>query len=186
MCSSDLRFVPQHYARDLYKKLQELKQGLKMVDEYYKEIESTLSRTHIVESEEQLMARFLNGLTYPIKKIVEFQPYENLVELVYQAMKVERQVTEELKYVKSKSFFANKASSSTQPMAQVHAQGNVKGATTQPPITFKKTAPSPQAANSYVTCYKWGGQGHKSFECTNKKVMIVNDNGDYESMSTTH
>ena len=119
------------------------------------------------------MARFLNGLMYPIKKIVEFQPYESLVELVHQAMKAERQVAEELKYVKAKSFFANKASSSTQPMTQVHAQSNVKGATTQPPTTFKKTAPSPQAAKSYVTCYKCGGQGHKSFECTNKKVMIV-------------
>ena len=48
------------------------------------------------------MARFLNGLTYPIKKIVEFQPYENLVELIYQAMKAERQVADELKYVKDK------------------------------------------------------------------------------------
>ena len=114
---------------------------------------------------------------------MDFQPYENLVELVHQAMKAERQVAEELKYVKAKSFFAAKASSSTQPMVQVHAQGNVKGSTPQPPTTSKKTTPSPQAAKSYVTCYKCGGQGHKSFECTNKKVMIVNDNGDYESMS---
>ena len=102
-------------------------------------MESTLSRAHIVESEEQSMARFLNGLTYPIKKIVEFQPYENLVELVHQAMKAERQVAEELKYVKAKSFFATRASSSTQPMTQVHAQGNVKGSTPQPPTTSKKT-----------------------------------------------
>ena len=47
------RFVPHHNARDLYKKLQELKQGIKSVDEYYKEMESTLSRAHIVESEER-------------------------------------------------------------------------------------------------------------------------------------
>ena len=44
------RFVPHHYARDLYKKLQELKQGLKMVDEYYKEMESTLSLEHTSSS----------------------------------------------------------------------------------------------------------------------------------------
>ena len=131
--------MPHHYARDLYKKLQELKQGLKTVDEYYKEMESTLSRAHIVESEEQSMARFLNGLTNPIRKIVEFQPYENLVELVHQTMKVEHQVAEELKYVQTKSFFANKASSSTQPMAQASPQGNAKGTPTQPSPTFKKT-----------------------------------------------
>ena len=177
------RFVPHHYARDLYKKLQELKQGIKSVDEYYKEMESTLSRAHIVESEEQSMACFLNGLTFPIKKIVEFLTYENLVELVHQAMKAERQVADELKYVKTKSFFANKASSSTTPMAQVTPPSNTKGAPPLPSSTFKKTTSSPQASKSYVTCYKCGGQGHKSFECTNKKVMIVNDNGDYESMS---
>ena len=32
------RFVPTHYTRDLYKKLQELKQGVRSVDEYYKEM----------------------------------------------------------------------------------------------------------------------------------------------------
>ena len=85
-------FVPHHYAHDLYKKLQELKQGLKTVDEYYKEMESTLSRAHIVGSKEQSMARFLNGLTYPIKEIVEFQPYEDLVELVHQPMKDRKSV----------------------------------------------------------------------------------------------
>ena len=29
------RFVPSHYTRDLYKKLQKMKQCLKSVDEYY-------------------------------------------------------------------------------------------------------------------------------------------------------
>ena len=37
--------------------------------------------------------------------------------------------------------------------------------------------------SSQLNCLKCGGLGHKSFECTNKKVMIVNANGDYEYMS---
>jgi len=69
------RFVPSHYTRDLYKKLQELKQGLKSGDEYYKEMEISMMRANVNEYEEQSMARFMNGLNYPIKKIVEFQPY---------------------------------------------------------------------------------------------------------------
>ena len=32
-------FVPTHYSRDLFKKLQLLKQGTKSVEEYYKEME---------------------------------------------------------------------------------------------------------------------------------------------------
>ena len=68
-------------------------------------------------------------------------------------------------------------------MTQASPQGNAKSAPTQPSTTFKKTVPSTQTGKSYVTCYKCGGQGHKSFECNNKKVMIVNETGDYESMS---
>ena len=38
------RFVPEHYKRDMYNKLQRLTQGTKSVDEYYKEME--LLMTH--------------------------------------------------------------------------------------------------------------------------------------------
>jgi len=121
------RFVPTHYTRDLYKKLQELKQGVRSVDEYYKEMEISRIRAHVEESQEQSMARFLNGLNYPIKKIVEFQPYTNLVELVHQATKAERHVLEELKYLKTKSFFANKSSSSKPPTTQASPQASMRG-----------------------------------------------------------
>ena len=42
-----MRFVPSHYTRDLYKTLQELKQGLNSVDEYYKKMEIFMMRANI-------------------------------------------------------------------------------------------------------------------------------------------
>ena len=89
------RFVPTHYNRDLFKKLQLLKQGTKSVEEYYKEMEIAMIRANITEDEEKTMARFLNVLNYPIKKIADFQPYTILLELVHQATKAERQVQED-------------------------------------------------------------------------------------------
>ena len=64
------RFVPTHYSRDLFKKLQPLKQGTKSVEAYYQEMEIAMIRANVKEDDE--MARFLNGLNYPIKKIVDF------------------------------------------------------------------------------------------------------------------
>ncbi|KAK1614912.1 hypothetical protein QYE76_020429 [Lolium multiflorum] len=78
------RFVPTHYKTDLFNKLQKLKQGTKTVEEFFKEMELTMMRANIQE-ENQTIARFFNGLNYPIKRIVEFQQYSNMVELVHQA-----------------------------------------------------------------------------------------------------
>ena len=94
------RFVPTYYNRDLFKKLQLLKQGTKSVEEYYKEMEIAMIRANVTEDDEKTKARFLNGLNHPIKKIADFQPYSNLIELVHQSTKAERQVQDDFKYAK--------------------------------------------------------------------------------------
>ncbi|KAK1602143.1 hypothetical protein QYE76_017186 [Lolium multiflorum] len=114
------RFVPTHYKTDLFNKLQKLKQGTKTVEEFFKEMELTMMRANIQESENQTIARFFNGLNYPIKRIVEFQQYSNMVELVHQASKAERQVNEDIKYSKSKQYFAFKLATSKSHEANGH------------------------------------------------------------------
>ncbi|KAL3575141.1 hypothetical protein D5086_023242 [Populus alba] len=64
------RFVPNHYYRDLYMKLQGLNQGYKTVDEYHKEMEIAMIRANVVEDREATMARFLNGLNRDIANMV--------------------------------------------------------------------------------------------------------------------
>ena len=55
-------------------------------------MEIAMIRANVMKDDEQIMARFFNGLNHPIKKIADFQPYPNLMELVHQATKAERQV----------------------------------------------------------------------------------------------
>ncbi|KAK1601729.1 hypothetical protein QYE76_016855 [Lolium multiflorum] len=100
------RFVPTHHKRDLFNKLTQLKQSYKSVEEYYKEMHMTMMSANVDEREEQTMARFLNGLNIPVKRIVEFLPYKNMVELLHQATRAERQVREDLASAKTKTFFA--------------------------------------------------------------------------------
>ena len=72
------------------------------------------------------MARFLLVLNHPIRKIVEFQPYSNLVELVHSAIKAERQVQEDNKYAKTKTYFASKAIDSATPSSSSRFQSDSK------------------------------------------------------------
>jgi hypothetical protein len=85
------RFVPSHYYRELYQKLQSLTQGYKSVDDYYKEMDIAMIRANVEEDREATMARFLNWLNRDIVNVVELQHYIELEDMVHMAMKVERQ-----------------------------------------------------------------------------------------------
>ena len=55
-------FVPSHYYRDLYQKLQSLTQGNRSVEDYYKEMEIAMIQSNVEEDREATMATFLVGL----------------------------------------------------------------------------------------------------------------------------
>ena len=69
------RFVPSYYYRELYKKLQGLRQGSRSVEDYYKEMEIAMIRANVEEDREATMARFLLGLNREIHDKVEMQHY---------------------------------------------------------------------------------------------------------------
>uniref|UniRef100_A0A2N9I1W6 Reverse transcriptase domain-containing protein n=1 Tax=Fagus sylvatica TaxID=28930 RepID=A0A2N9I1W6_FAGSY len=52
------RFVPSHFYRDLYQKLQNLTQGSRSVEDYHKEMEVAMIRANVEEDREATMARF--------------------------------------------------------------------------------------------------------------------------------
>jgi hypothetical protein len=88
------RFVSSHYYRKLYQKLQNLSQGTKNVDEYFKKMKLAMIRADVKEDREAIMARFINGLNYNIAYIVELHHYVELEEMVHLAMKMEKQLTQ--------------------------------------------------------------------------------------------
>ena len=86
------RFVSTYYYRDLYNKLQNLRQGNRSVKEYYKEMKVAMTRAYIEEDREASMARFLAGLNRHIQKVVELAHYVELENMVDMAIKIENQV----------------------------------------------------------------------------------------------
>ncbi|RDX74443.1 hypothetical protein CR513_45813, partial [Mucuna pruriens] len=59
-------FVSVSYDQDLYNKLQKVYQESKIIEEYYKDMEVSLLRADVLESNETTMARFLYGLNRDI------------------------------------------------------------------------------------------------------------------------
>jgi len=129
------RFVPNHYYRDLYLKLQGLNQGYKTVDEYHKKIEIAMIRANVVEDREATMARFLNGLNLDIANVVELQHYVELEDMVHMAMKAERQ----LRKGHARPAFDSGSSSSWKP--------NLKREGTVHPRSFVPSRTKPPKAN---------------------------------------
>ena len=86
------RFIPSHYYRDLYKKLQRLTQESINVEDYYKKMEIAMIRANIEEDREATMARFIGGLNKEIANVVELHHYVEMEELLYKAIKVEKAI----------------------------------------------------------------------------------------------
>ena len=135
------RFVPPHYVREMHNKLPRLYEGSKSVDDYYKEMEISLIRANIEETNEAAMARFLNGLNRHIQDIVELYSYNNMDELIHRAVKVEQQLKRKQTYKKTSYTYSSwkdkdtskKEGSSLQHLEWKPLRGNPTSHTQPPP-----------------------------------------------------
>ncbi|XP_073151793.1 uncharacterized protein [Henckelia pumila] len=85
-------FVPNYYYPDMFRRLQNLMQGSKSVEDYFKELEVTMIRANIEEDREATMAPFPCGLNREIQDQVEFRHCIYLEEMVQISIKVEKQL----------------------------------------------------------------------------------------------
>jgi hypothetical protein len=79
------RFVPHNYLRSVFDKLQQLKEGLMSVNEYYMEMEMLLQRAIVREPHEQTLQRFHHGLKHDINSIVLHHWYRDMNDLLHHA-----------------------------------------------------------------------------------------------------
>ena len=177
------QFVPSHYYHELYQKLQRLQQGNRSVEDYYKDMEIAMIQANVEEDREATMARFLSGLNQEIQDRVEMQHYVELEDMVHMAIKVEWLLK------RRGSRRAAQDSSSSSSWKPNYAKKEEK------PITKSKIEPKPEpTSRDYqgksdlpisrtrdIKCFKCQGRGHIASQCPNKRVMVLQDNGEIET-----
>ncbi|KAK1620455.1 hypothetical protein QYE76_025972 [Lolium multiflorum] len=188
------RFVPTSYLRTIYDKLTLLRQGVKTVDEYFMEMEMLMRRGRVRESLEMTMQRFLNGLKYDIKGIVRHNSYTTMNELLHHAREAESQLAEEAK-VKGRATGAGRytprvppsttpaPSSRPAPYSTPSSKPVSNGSNTKKSESAASTSGSSMstARNRDMNCHTCGGKGHFKRDCPNRKVMIINEDNEYET-----
>ncbi|XP_056852801.1 uncharacterized protein LOC130502007 [Raphanus sativus] len=177
------RFVPSHYHRDLHQKLRLLTQSSKSVEEYYQEMELLMLRAKVSEDSEATMARFLGGLNREIQDRVEMQHYLEIEEMLHKAILVEQQVKRRSHARGSYSSSRYQTSKEDKPSYQKEGNPQPKEES-KPSSIYSKNKGKAEATSSRardVKCFKCQGRGHYANECTNKRVMVLLENGEYES-----
>ncbi|XP_024317367.1 uncharacterized protein LOC104582174 [Brachypodium distachyon] len=189
------RFIPRNYMRSLYDKLQNLRQGTMSVDDYFHEMELIMQRARVREQPEQTMQRFLSGLTYNIKRIVRHHQYYDMNELLHHAREAELQLAEDAKFAARSTsargrFTPHPSGGPSTPSPSSGVLGTISSKPESAVINAKKPAqPAASVAGSSMStarnrdmnCHTCGGKGHFKRDCPNKKVMLVNEDLEYET-----
>ncbi|KAG7527866.1 Retrotransposon gag domain, partial [Arabidopsis suecica] len=184
------RFVPSHYHRELHQRLRRLTQGHRSVEEYYQDMEKLMLRADISEDREATMSRFLGGLNRDIQDRLETQHYVELEEMLHKAILFEQQLKR--KSNSRTSYGAGAATSKPSYTKEVHKEEAPSShKEIKPSTTFRndlKTVTSGQdnkgkavVRTRDVRCFKCQGRGHYANECSNRKIMVLLDSGEFES-----
>ncbi|KAG7572474.1 Zinc finger CCHC-type superfamily [Arabidopsis suecica] len=184
------RFVPSHYHRELHQRLRRLTQGHRLVEEYYQDMEKLMLRADISEDREATMSRFLGGLNRDIQDRLETQHYVELEEMLHKAILFEQQLKR--KSNSRTSYGAGAATSKPSYTKEVHREEAPSShKEIKPSTTFRndlKTVTSGQdnkgkavVRTRDVRCFKCQGRGHYANECSNRKIMVLLDSGEFES-----
>ena len=148
-----------------------------------------------------MLARFMGELNRAIQTILEYKEYTNIMHLFHLACKAEREVQDRQALART-NFSAGRSSSRTPRASSTStAPAPPSGATSsrdtrkqaQPPLSAKSTPAGPTQSSSSsmastrhtsdIICRCCKGRGHYVRECKSQRVMIVTEDGGYESAS---
>ncbi|XP_048627321.1 uncharacterized protein LOC125596017 [Brassica napus] len=160
------RYVPAYYQRDLQKRFRKLSLGTRTVEEYYEEFESLRNKLKTRETQETMMAQFMDGLQDRIAQKVERQQYETFHDLLHFAVQAEQHI---------------KRKTRPQPEAEEHGRNRPPKEWTWASPWMWRTGSRKIRLNRPSLAHPTMRKGHYARDCPNKRVMILKADGEYES-----
>jgi len=153
------------------------------VEEYFKEMETTLVRANIEEETEDTMACFLSSLNPDIRDVVELHEYVELDDLLQKAVRVEQQLKRKIA-VKRNSYnnfnqnWTNRSKKEGGNSSSPHGKSIVSSAETK-----HNSASSSNIDTRNIKCFKCLGRGHIAYDCPTRRTMIMKADGEITSES---
>ncbi|GJR53338.1 putative nucleotidyltransferase, ribonuclease H [Tanacetum coccineum] len=163
-------FIPHNYQRQMYQRLQNLKQGSKSVEDYTTEFYQLIARNDIQEIEDQLVSRYIGGLRVQIMDSVNMFDPMTLSDAYQRALAFEKQNR-------------RVGSSSSPAITGASGSGNVASrfAPSQAKAGGGNTGPVSRASGSSgLKCFNCGEPGHRQSECkkAGKRHLFADPEGD--------
>lgn len=157
-------FLPYNYERTLYNKLQSLCQGTRTVDEYATDFFHMVARTTLIETDDQLVSRFIGGLCYQIQVAMQqFNPL-TVSEAHQRALAMENQYRSTWNTGSTR----NRASSQNVDSGTATSSdtSQAKSTSIRPATTWTNAAAQSRPARTgALRCYTCGENGHIQTTC---------------------
>jgi hypothetical protein len=194
-CEDEGKFIPRDYQITLFRRMQNLRQKLMTVKEYTEEFYRLNIRAGHRESDDEKVSRYLNGLRYDIQDELSMVTIRMVEDAYQMALKAEEKLSRKQgqrgrgrsqprgkavaqeKYQKPKEEWKKPqgkterggTSQRGQPHVEQRGQHNEQREIMLTQILFLVPEVEGRGRGGVITCFTCGKNGHKSFECPEKK-----------------
>ena len=172
-------FLPHNFQRLMYQRLQNLRQGMRSVEEYTTEFYQLLVRNEIQETQDQLVSRYCGGLRTQILDMVNLFDPVTVTEAHQRALQLEKTLSRNSSSGLISNFGGgvrnrNRASSSSENTGTRPGTG-VSGSSNSGQRNPTNSVQTPRATTGGFRCFGCGETGHRLSECQRpaKKVLFI-------------
>ncbi|XP_060195130.1 uncharacterized protein LOC132624354 [Lycium barbarum] len=179
----DAKYVTAKHRQEQLRRIYELKQGSKTIEEFYDEFEKARMALDLEEDEEQLIIRFKAGLNQEISSQLRLLTYYTLDEVFQAAIEAEKGVKEDKTFrlrgsanTTSWSRGQDLKSPSSSASHDVKTPLEKNPTKSEPKDSGGKAQLNSPSASS-IQCHKCKGYGHMAKECPTRRTMLILDDG---------